>query len=159
MKLLPFLLLFAYASTAQDVRRIGAADLKTLLHHPDTALVINLWATWCAPCLKEMPWFEKQAKALTNKPVKFIFLSLDMDDAYPQKIRRFITQQKITSTVLWLDEPNANKYASLLDPRWEGSIPATIFINSKRNYRQMVEGQISEAELKKRVSVILDEGN
>jgi thiol-disulfide isomerase/thioredoxin len=157
MKQFIFLLvLCSHTAFSQQLRRINANDLKKELHHPDTALVINLWATWCAPCIREMPWFEKQAQLLKNKPVKFIFLSLDMDDAYPEKIRRFITQKNIRSTVLWLDEPNANKYASLLDPRWEGSIPATLFLNSKKNYRKLVEGEITEEQLKNFTAVILE---
>lgn len=157
MKLLPFLLVFfCHATFAQQVRRIGTADLKKELQHPDTALVINLWATWCAPCIREMPWFEKQAQLLKNRPIKFIFLSLDMEDAYPGAISRFISQKNIRSTVLWLDEPNANKYAPLLDSNWEGSIPATLFVNNKKKIRKLVEGEITEEALKKITAVILE---
>ncbi|AWO00448.1 redoxin [Chitinophaga alhagiae] len=156
MRLFFFLLLCCHAATAQQVRRIGADELKNVLHHPDSALVINLWATWCAPCIKELPWFEQLAQQMKNKPVKFIFLSLDMEDAYPQQINRFITQNKIRSTVLWLDEPNANKYASLVDPRWQGSIPATIFLSKKKNYRRFVAGEITQEELRKQVSMMLE---
>lgn len=157
MKLFTVLLLVACQTAfSQQVRRIGVDELKKALHHPDTALVVNLWATWCAPCVREMPWFEKQAQLLKNKPVKFVFLSLDMEDAYPKKIRRFITQQRIRSTVWWLNESNANKYAALIDPRWEGSIPATLFLNSKKNFRKFVEGEITEKELQKITAVILE---
>lgn len=156
MRLFFFLLLCCQMAAAQQVHRIGAAELRKVLHHPDTALVVNLWATWCAPCINELPWFEQLAQQMKNKPVKFIFLSLDMEDAYPKKISRFIAQNKIRSTVLWLDEPNANNYASLVDPRWEGSIPATIFLNSKKKYRKFVEGELTEEELKKQVQVILE---
>lgn len=156
MKLLPFLLLLYHITAAQDVRRIKADELERIMQHPDTALVVNLWATWCAPCIKELPWFEKQARALNDKPVKFIFLSLDLEDAYPENIRRFIAQRKIKSTVLWLDESNANTYAPLLDPRWEGSIPATIFLHQKKGYRKFVEGEMSEADLKNELQKMLE---
>lgn len=144
-KLLPLLLLFCLPAFSQEVTRIKASELDQLMQHPDSAVVINLWATWCGPCIKEMPHFIKQAQQYPG--VKFIFLSLDMKDAYPAQISKFARKRKIRSAVVWLDEPNANKYADKIDPRWEGSIPATIFINSKKGYRKFVEGVMSEKEL------------
>lgn len=154
-KLLPILLLFCLPAFAQEVKRVQASGLEKLLHHPDTALVVNLWATWCGPCIREIPHFEKQARLLKDQQIKFIFLSLDMEEAYPEKIRQFIRRYKVRSSVYWLNEPNANKYASIIDPRWEGSIPATIFIHPGKGYRKFVEGEISEAELKKEVNGML----
>jgi capsule polysaccharide modification protein KpsS len=91
-----------------------------------------------------MPHFVKQAAKFPQ--VKFVFLSLDMKDAYPAQIAKFARRHKIRSSVVWLDESNANKYAAKIDPRWEGSIPATIFIN-KGGYRKFVEGVMKEGEL------------
>ncbi|QEH41096.1 TlpA family protein disulfide reductase [Chitinophaga sp. XS-30] len=155
-KLLPFLLFFCCPAFSQEVTRVPVSGLDALLRHPDTALVVNLWATWCAPCVKEIPHFEKQAKALKGQQVKFIFLSLDMEDAYPKKIQQFIRRRQLDSPVFWLDEQNANKYARTIHPRWQGSIPATIFINTAKGYRKFVEGEISEARLKKEISSMME---
>lgn len=144
-KLLHLLLLFCLPAFSQEVTRIKAAELDQLMQHRDSPVVINLWATWCGPCIKEMPYFIKQAQQFPQ--VKFIFLSLDMKDAYPDQINKFIRKRKIRSAVVWLDEPNANKYAHKIDPRWEGSIPATIFINNPKKYRKFVEGMMSEKQL------------
>ncbi|MGX5817462.1 TlpA family protein disulfide reductase [Chitinophaga lutea] len=154
--LLLLMLSLSLQSPAQQVRRIDLAGLEAALQHPDTALVVNFWATWCGPCIREIPWFEKQAKAWKNKPVKFIFISLDLEDAYPGAIQQFIRKHRMQSAVLWLDESNANKYARFLDPRWEGSIPATLFIHDKRRYRQFVEGELSEKELQQALHAMLD---
>lgn len=151
-KLLYLLLLFCLPAFSQEVTRIKMSELDQLMQHRDSPIVINLWATWCGPCIKEMPHFIKQAKQFPH--VKFIFLSLDMKDAYPDQINKFIRKRKINSAVVWLDEPNANKYANKIDPRWEGSIPATIFINSKKDYRKFVEGMMSEKELIKELGVL-----
>lgn len=142
-KLLPVLLLFCLPAFSQEVVRIKVSELDQLMQHKDSPVVINLWATWCGPCIKEMPHFVKQAAKFPH--VKFIFLSLDMKDAYPAQISKFVRRHKIRSSVVWLDESNANKYAAKIDPRWEGSIPATIFIN--KGYRKFVEGEMKEEEL------------
>lgn len=130
-------------------------DLEKLVQSGDSAYVVNLWATWCAPCIQEIPAFEKQAKALKGKPVKFIFVSLDMSDAYPGDIQSFAKRRNMRSSIVWLNEPNANSFASRIDPRWKGSIPCTIFINPKKGYRKFVEGQMSKEALQKEVDALL----
>ncbi len=143
--------LLGRGASAQEIIRIKADDLDRWLYNPDTALVVNLWATWCGPCVEEMPYFVKVAREMKGRRVKFIFISLDLGDAYPEKIRRFVKKYKIESTVLWLDEPNANRYANKIDPRWQGSIPATIFVSSGRGYRRFVEGSLGEKALRRAV--------
>lgn len=140
--LLPVLLMFSLPAFSQ-VTRIQVSDLDQLMQYKDSPVVINLWATWCGPCIKEMPHFVKQAAKFPQ--VKFIFLSLDMKDAYPAQITKFVRRHKIRSAVVWLDESNANKYAAKIDPRWEGSIPATIFIGKEG--RKFIEGVMKEDEL------------
>lgn len=152
-KSLPILLLFCLPafSFSQEVIRIKVSELDLLMQYKDSPIVVNLWATWCGPCIKEMPHFVKQAAKFPQ--VKFIFLSLDMKDAYPAQITKFARRHKIRSSIVWLDEPNANKYAAKIDPRWEGSIPATIFIN-KGGYRKFVEGEMKEEELIKELRAL-----
>jgi len=147
--LLPVLLLFCLPAFSQ-VPRIQVSDLDQLMRYKDSPLVINLWATWCGPCIKEMPHFVKQAAKFPQ--VKFVFLSLDMKDAYPAQITKFARRHKIRSTVVWLDEPNANKYAAKIDRHWEGSIPATIFIG--KGGRKFIEGMMKEDELIKELHAL-----
>lgn len=152
----PILLLFCLPARAQEITRVPASALDALLQHADTALVVNMWATWCGPCVKEIPHFEKLSREMKDRKVKFIFLSLDMEDAYPQKIRQFVRRYKLRSSIAWLDEPNANKYAEKIDKRWEGSIPATLFINTRKGYRRFVEGMITEAQLQEEIRKMMD---
>ena len=150
------ILLSTIATFAQrSIPSLKIGDLEQLVQSGDSAYVVNLWATWCGPCVKEMPHFEQQARELKDKPVKFIFVSLDMSDAYPSDIASFAKKRKIRSSIVWLNEPNANTFASRIDPRWRGSIPCTIFINPKKGYRRFVEGQMSREDLKKELDALL----
>ncbi|MGN7720918.1 redoxin domain-containing protein [Chitinophaga sp. 22620] len=145
MRILLILLLFTVSARAQQVQPVSPAGLEQLMREGDSVMVVNLWATWCVPCIKELPYFEKQSKL--NPSVKFIYVSLDLDEAYPSKIRQFIRQRKISGKVYWMEETNANKYARIIDPRWEGSIPATIIINPAKAYRKFIEGVMEEEQL------------
>ncbi len=123
---------------AAAVTRVSPAELEARLNRTDSPVVVNLWATWCAPCVEELPYFEKAAKKHPN--VKFIYLSLDLDDAYPHQIDAFIQKLGLTGEVWWMEESNANKYAPIIDPQWKGSLPATLFIHPGKKYRKFVQG-------------------
>ncbi|UYQ91553.1 TlpA family protein disulfide reductase [Chitinophaga horti] len=149
------LLCTCMAFSQRPIPSLKIDELEKLVQSGDTSYVLNLWATWCAPCIQEIPDFERQARELKDKPVKFIFVSLDMSDAYPRDIAAFAKRRRIRSSIVWLNEPNANSFAARIDPRWKGSIPCTIFINPKKGYRKFVEGQITKEELKKEVDALL----
>lgn len=145
MRVLLVLLFCAASASAQQVRKINPAQLETLMRTGDSVTVVNLWATWCVPCIKELPAFEKQARL--NPSVRFVYISLDLDEAYPGKIRQFVRQRKLSGEVYWMEESNANNYARIIDPRWEGSIPATVILNPAKAYRKFIEGVLEEEQL------------
>lgn len=136
------LIVSSFCASAQKVQRIQKADLDTLM--TGEGKVINLWASWCGPCVKEIPHFKKQAAV--SRDVRFVFISLDIEE---KDARRFAKRYRIDT--YWLDEPNANDYKDKIDARWEGSIPVTIFL-MRDGERKFVEGEISAAELKREVS-------
>jgi thiol-disulfide isomerase/thioredoxin len=145
-------LFFSLFSYSQEVKPMKIAELEAFIASRPTPAVINFWATWCVPCIKEMPWFNKIVHQ--NKNVELVFVSLDNNKAYPDKIRSFINAKKITATLIWLDETNADVFCPRIDEDWGGSIPATLFIDHSRNYRRFVEAQISPAELRKQLRLV-----
>jgi thiol-disulfide isomerase/thioredoxin len=114
--------------------------------------VINFWATWCAPCIKELPLFEKLGQERPD--VKVTLVSMDMDlDPNPEKVYKFVERKKIQSQVLILDEVNPNAWIDKIEKTWSGAIPATILINGKTGKRIFVEKELHEGDLEK----LLDE--
>jgi len=94
----------------------------------DTTYVINFWATWCAPCVKELPYFEKLNQKYTDKKVKVILVSQDFSKQLEKKLKPFLEKNKLQSEVLVLIDPDANSWIDKVNPAWSGAIPATVII-------------------------------
>jgi thiol-disulfide isomerase/thioredoxin len=154
--LLPLIFISAVTITsAQGTKSIKITDLEKMIADSRSPMIINFWATYCLPCIAEMPAFEKLAAKYKDKGVKLVFVSLDMQDDYPAKVDSFIAKRKIQNTTVWLDETNADYFCPKVDPKWSGAIPATLFINKQKNYRRFFEKEFSEEELEKEIMAIL----
>jgi len=148
-------MLCALGAKAQEQAKIvKLPELQEMISaKSDQIKVINFWATWCAPCIKEMPLFEKLGQE--RQDVKITFVSMDLDlDPDPAKVYKFVTRKKIQSQVVILDEKNPNLYIDLIDKSWSGALPATIVVNTKTGQRKFVEKELHEGELEKLIAEV-----
>jgi len=99
----------------------------------DTTYVINFWATWCAPCVKELPYFEELNQKYTDKKVKVILVSQDFSKQLEKKLKPFLEKNKLQSEVLVLIDPDANSWIDKVNPAWSGAIPATVVYKGDKN--------------------------
>lgn len=148
-------------SFGQQVKSVKITDLEKIIAESKTPLIVNMWATWCIPCIEELPYFQEEVKKHNASPgsadsVQLLLVSLDFKEAFPAGIVKFMNKRKITIPVVWLDETNADYFCPKVDPKWSGSIPATLFINNKKGYRKFVEEQLSHEELKKEIMALLE---
>ena len=110
----------------------------------DKFRIYNFWATWCGPCVKEMPYFENLQKA--DSSLELVFISLD-DGRKPERVISFIEKKGIKAPVFLLDDVDYNKWIDKVDTSWSGAIPASLFIKSDGT-RSFHEGEVTEIELK-----------
>jgi thiol-disulfide isomerase/thioredoxin len=141
-------LLFAAPAVAQRVAVVKFPELQKRLSRPnDTTYVVNFWATWCAPCVKELPNFEQLNAAYAGKKVKVLLVSMDYASQVDKKVRPFVARQKLKSEVLLLNESDPNSWLEKVDTKWSGAIPFTLILNNKTRQRATYEQELTSAEL------------
>src|SRR5690242_8519342 len=116
------MVLSVHITKAQEIKIYKVSDLVKRISNPDTFYVVNFWATWCGPCVKELPEFDKVADAFNGKPVKILLMSMDFKEAYPKKILTAIKKKKLVHEVIWFNETNANEFIPKISNEWQGSI-------------------------------------
>ncbi|WP_223833932.1 TlpA disulfide reductase family protein [Spirosoma profusum] len=142
------LLLGNVAGRAQSVPVLKFDDLEQRIKRPnDTLYVVNFWATWCAPCVKELPLFESARKTYASQKVSVLLVSMDARKTLTSKVIPFVRNRKIGSNVVLLDEPDLNTWIDKLAPEWSGALPMTLVLNEKRNVRQFIGKPVKDGEL------------
>lgn len=120
---------------------------KAFVTSDDTLYVINFWATWCGPCVKELPYFETLFQETKGQKVIIILVSLDFKDQLQTKLKSFVEKKKYSSQIVALTDKDYNTWLPEVNIDWSGSIPATLLI--KGNKRKFVEKDFTSAtELK-----------
>ena len=146
---------FGICIFSQEVKKIKITDLEKTIKESKTPLIINFWATYCKPCVAEIPYFQEALKKYKKDSIHLLLVSLDLQDFYPVKIKRFAAKRKFTAPILWLDEYNADYFCPKVDSAWSGAIPASLFVNNTTGYRKFFEEQLSKEKLEKEITAIL----
>ncbi len=143
------LLLTAGQAIGQQVTKIGVPELeKILTDQDDTLNVINFWATWCPPCISELPHFEKLSAEYRSRGVRFILVSLDFPSQIESSLLPFLRKHKITAPVMVMTNLDYNSWIDKVDNDWQGNLPATLFFNNSRQTRLFYPAEMDENELR-----------
>ena len=119
---------------------------KYLNADDDKTYIVNFWATWCAPCVRELPYFEKIGTEYNTDQVEVILVSLDFPKHYDSKLKPFILENDLKSKIVVLNDVDSNSWIPKVDENWSGSIPATLIYNKEK--RQFYEQSFNYDELK-----------
>ena len=142
-------------SNAQTISKWKIRDLEKYIEKSNTPVIINFWATFCKPCIEEIPYFQQAIKEYEKQGIKLLLVSLDLPDYYPGKIKTFADKQKYKARIVWLDESDADYFCPRVDSAWSGAIPSSLFVNNKTDYRKFFEEQIPKEVLRKEIEAML----
>lgn len=153
-------LTFCFTANSQQIAKWKITDVeKYMVAKNGDVLVINFWATFCKPCVAEIPSFIKITDKYKNERVKLLLVSLDLPSYYPAKIASFAKKHQYKTNIVWLNETDADYFCPKADTSWSGSIPATLMINTKTGYRRFFEGEMSVSQFEEALKKVIANSN
>ncbi|MFH7000795.1 TlpA family protein disulfide reductase [Flavobacterium bizetiae] len=142
------LVLFAFSVSgySQNVKLLNIDQLNERIKNgKDSTYVVNFWATWCAPCIKELPHFEKLNAEFKAEKLAVLLVSVDFKSKLKSAVIPFVKRKNMKSEVFLLNESSPQEYIDRIDKSWSGSIPATLFI--KGDKRTFIESEFTYEQL------------
>ena len=137
---------FSISAYSQQVKLLTIDQLNERIRNgKDSTYVVNFWATWCAPCIKELPHFEKLKAEHKSDKLAVLLISVDFKSKLNSGVILFVKRKNLKNEVFLLNESSPQEYIDRIDPSWSGSIPATIFI--KNDKRKFVESEFTYEQL------------
>ena len=146
--------------SAQEIDQYASFDEfeSAFLVDDEEVQVINFWATWCAPCIKELPYFEELDSQLDYQ---LVLVSIDFANQYESRLLTFIKKKGYKSKIVHLADPKPNDWIDRVDPSWSGAIPATLLrykgqslfleqeFTSYEELRDEIQGFVGEVDSQK----------
>lgn len=155
--LLLWLLGFGSMRAAAQEQPIPKWKVTDLQHYMDTTSVptiLNFWATFCKPCIAEIPHFQELAAQYKAQGVRLLLVSLDLPEDY-KKIPEVARKRGIGAPLAYLDETNADLFCPRVDSSWTGALPATLLLNRASGYRHFIEAALSRTQLEAEIRKML----
>jgi len=132
----------AASGYAPAVVPIAAEQILQKVKDGRGATLVNLWATWCAPCRHEMPALLTVARAHREDGLRLMLVSADFDDQLPA-VRRFLASQAVNETT-YIKTGDDNAFINGLHRDWSGALPATLVFDASGRLTGFWEGAADE---------------
>jgi thiol-disulfide isomerase/thioredoxin len=129
--------------------------LKRIFNSSDTIYVVNFWATWCKPCVEELPAFEKLNAESQGQKLKVLLVSMDFLEDISKTVS-FLKKNDYRSECVLLNEINGNVFIDKINKRWSGAIPATLFTWKNKNREHFIEKKLDDKVLNETISTFID---
>lgn len=131
--------------------------LKVFKASRGSVTVLNFWATWCKPCLEEMPELVRFYREHQSKGVSFVSVSADHPDDLMERVRPYVERQRIPFAVWVVGGESPDELVQAIDPQWQGSLPATFVFDASGTRRQAWYGKVEFSDLAGAVDSLLQD--
>lgn len=127
---------------------ISEEGVKELMkNNGDKLRLINVWATWCGPCVEEFPEFVTINRMYRSRDFEFISISAD-DPSLKEKVHKFLKKQQASNTNYLFNTDNKYKLIEAVDPKWQGGLPYTILVEPGGKIVYAKQGTIDPLTMK-----------
>jgi thiol-disulfide isomerase/thioredoxin len=140
-----------WAQEPVSVDMIDEAGIKELLkNNSDKLRLINVWATWCGPCVTEFPDFITINRMYRGRDFEFVTISAD-DPAQKEKVLKFLKGKEASNKNYLFSIEDKYKLIEAIDPKWQGALPYTVLVEPGGKIVYGKQGRIDVAEMKKTI--------
>ena len=140
-----------WAAEPVDVETIDEAGIKDLLkNNSDKLRLINIWATWCGPCVTEFPDFITMNRMYRRRDFEFISISAD-DPTKKEKVLKFLKNNQASNKNYLFSIDDKYKLIEAIDPKWQGALPYTVLVEPGGKIVYGKQGPIDIVEMKKTI--------
>jgi thiol-disulfide isomerase/thioredoxin len=137
-----------------EVKPATHAQVMDAIKQPGArAVLVNVWATWCDPCREEMPDILSYYKANRAKGLRLVLVSADTQDQRAAVARYLGTLGVDFASYLKIGDDMA--FIDGLDPRWDGTLPASLLFDGQGRRLHLWPGKVTAADLAAKVDVLL----
>lgn len=138
-----------WAKEPVNLELISDEGIKDLLkNNSDKLRLINVWATWCGPCVVEFPDFITMHRMYRGRDFEFISISAD-EPSRKEKALKFLQKQQASNTNYIFSGTDKYKLIEAIDPKWQGALPYTILVEPKGKIVYAKQGRVDPAALKR----------
>jgi thiol-disulfide isomerase/thioredoxin len=145
------------SSSLPELRPVTASELRQAIVAPGaSAVVVNVWATWCLPCRKEFPDLLRAAAAYRERGVRLVLVSADFEEN-AASAREFLARHGVDFPS-YLKTGKDMEFIDSLSPRWGGALPATFVYDGGGALRDFWEGEASYETFAARIGAVVESG-
>lgn len=149
---------FQQVSFSQEVKMITTPDeMRSVLEsNKGSVVLVNFWATWCPPCVKEFPDLVKLNNEYKDKGLKLIFVSLDDASETESKLKPFLKKHGVDFTTYQGIFPKPEDLTDVIDKNWGGEIPVTYFYDKEGRKAASFSGSKKYEDFEKEVLKLIN---
>lgn len=140
--------------SSELLRPIGAKSLLTEIEKSSASIkLLNVWATWCGPCIEEFPSLLKLREQYQSRGLELILVSADMPEEI-DKIESFLRDQKV-NFFTYLKTDSDEDFIKAMNPDWSGALPASFIYNRSGQMVDFWTGDLTYEEFESKINPFL----